>query len=183
MTTDNVTFRDEDVVVLADSAAADGEFAFGLVIVGILLVVYGTKHELMSLQLPGVAAFAGAALLWLRRLRWRKSLVLNPAGLCVLRRRRIVEMLPADAIREVVLAELASGTLELRLRYDRNAVPILPPAIEEFRERQRGTTPVDVIVLGRVSSDPAALTLRKAFRVHRLVEDAGIAEWRRISDP
>jgi hypothetical protein len=176
-----VTFSGDDVVVLADSARGDGRFAFLLVFGGVACVVYGTRHGLVSLRWIGVTAIVFAVLVWSRRLWWRKSVVLNPAGLCFLHRRRVVEVLPADAVREVVLAESASGSLELRLTYDVDAVPVLPPAIVSYGERW-GPACAGTIVLGRVGSDPAALTLRKAYRVHRLVEDAGIGEWRRISE-
>jgi hypothetical protein len=179
----NVPRSDDDTVVLADSAAVGRKFAFLLVFGGIGCVAYGAKRGLTSLEWTGATVFAAAALVWSYGLWRRKSLVLNPTGLCVLRRRRIVEMIAADAVREVILTESASGSLELRLNYDLDAAPVLPPAVKKFTERWGGATPAGTIVLGRVSSDPAALTLRKAFRVHRLVEDAGIGEWRRISEP
>jgi hypothetical protein len=176
-----VTFSD-DVVVLADSAGGDGTFAFLLVIGGVACIAYEVKHGPVWLSSIGVAALAGAVLVWSRRLWWRTRLVLNPVGLCFLRRGRVAEMIPADAVREVVLAESVSGSLVLRLEYDVEAVPVLPPAIAGFAERRGESAPAGTVVLGRIGSGPGAMTLRKAFRVHRLVEDAGIGEWRRISE-
>lgn len=177
---------DHDAVVLADSGAGARNFAFILVVGAIPCTILGTRHGLMPVIWLGAALFAGAAILMVRRLWSHTSVVFDRRGLCVMRNGRVEGMLPAHAIREVVLAEKAH-ILELRLTFDQSAVPVLPPAIEEFKSRWKegdGRVPgPGTIILGRVSSDSAALTIRKAFRVHRLVEDNGIAEWRRISDP
>jgi hypothetical protein len=181
----DTTFADDDTIVLVDSAAGVRRFAFLLAFGGLACVVYGTTRGLISLQSLGAAALVGAALMWSRRLWWHNSVILNPAGLCVLRRRRVIALIPADAIREVILAEAPSGSLQLRLRYDTKAVPEPPPEIRDFADTRRAlgrATPADVIPLGRVGSDPAALTLQKTFRIHRLVDDRGLGEWRQIDE-
>jgi hypothetical protein len=180
---------DDEAVILADSGAGDRRFAFLLFAGAVACLTCGVRYEHQPLVLLGVAMLAGAAVMFIRR-RWsRKSVIFDRRGLCAVRNGRIEGMIPADAIREVILAEKASGSLELRLTFDNSAVPVLPPAIREFdghwkRRRDLFYPPAEeAIILGRVGSDPSALTLQKAFQVHRLVEDAGIGDWRRISEP
>lgn len=179
---------DDDGVILADSRAGDRGFAFLLFFGALTCVLCGVKYGLLPLVLLGAAMAAGAGVVLIRGRRSRKSVIFDRRGLCAVRDGRIEGMIPADAIREVILAEKATGSLELRLTFDNGVVPVVPPAIREFdahwkRRRDLSYPPAEeAIILGRVSSDTAALTLQKAFQVHRLVEDAGIGTWRRISE-
>jgi hypothetical protein len=180
---------DDDAVILADSRAGDQRFAFLLFVGAVTCLTCGVKYEHLPLIALGTAMLAGAAVMFIRRRWFRKSVIFDRRGLCAVRNGRINGMIPADAIYEVILAEKTSGSLELRLTFDNSAVPVLPPAIREFDEQWKRRRDLaypsaeEAIILGRVGSDPSALTLQKAFQVHRLVEDAGIGVWRKISDP
>lgn len=147
------------------------------------------------LLVVGGLALVGAAIMWSRYLfRTPQSATLSRHGLRILHGEETIGEVPGAAIREFILAETTGGVFELRMRYDQEAVPQLPPAVRKFCERcgmqseeilraiGRPLSP-STIPLGAVGGSRfTPLTMEKVFRIRRLVESTGMAEWHRISD-